>query len=548
MRKPNTTLSSKSCQDLDKISRRQLLQSVSASAALAGAGLSGALWPESVAAQDETLNTLNVMMANVDSDEFKLRTYNGKSPGPTLRVNPGRDLDVLVNNGLAAETEEEFCPSDHNTFHGANTTNFHTHGLHVSPFKSSNGRFDADNVFLKIVPKDQRVPAMCDTDNLRRERAAFKFELPNDHPSGTFWYHAHNHGSTSQQVSNGLVGPLIVNDPPNYMPSYIANAPEDVFMIQLRDLIADKEDPRASRGDGKLTIVRALPEGGGQKDPVIVMRPGEVRRWRFINAATSADAFVNLSAPGLDVYQIAFDGLTLDRRFKVDPKNDSDPWNNPAALAPGNRTDFMIHIPKTAQEGELSLVANRVRANVLHDMPLALAASEPVRLRVIIAGTPVDNEWSEDDALPGSGHAPIDRTGAIKRKVEFGFVPGGLGIDGEKFTGKVKAPKMKLNTKGEWYVKNSTTFTHPFHIHVNPFFVTHINGVNLADLPHTDPRRHLMRWQDTIALPPRVEEDDTDGEIRFLTRYETFTGKFVIHCHILGHEDTGMMQAVEVES
>jgi FtsP/CotA-like multicopper oxidase with cupredoxin domain len=100
-------------------------------------------------------------------------------------------------------------------------------------------------------------------------------------------------------------------------------------------------------------------------------------------------------------------------------------------------------------------------------------------------------------------------------------------------------PPMRLGTMEEWVVRvqDETTagpsLIHPFHIHVNPFFVTHHNGV---PLPQGHPRR---RWQDTIAIPPQ-------GSITFRTRFDNFAGDFVIHCHNLRHEDRGMMHKVRV--
>jgi len=516
----------------DLPTRRSVLQSAAAGALVAGAGLGAGGVPG--AARAQTATDLVVEFATVDDPDFPIRTYNGNTPGPTLRVNAGKALRVNLFNRLPAETAEEFCPENQNTLHANNTTNFHTHGLHVSPYKSEDMQFDADNIFLSVVPKDQEVPDRCDTADLRRVEAQFSFELPPGHPPGTFWYHAHKHGSTALQVTQGLAGPLIVNDPQDHMPPYIENAREDVFLLQRRNLSA--ENP-----GGELTMVRAFPDGGGEMNPVIRMRPGEVRRWRFINAAPSADAFVSLNfqdAGGItpEVWQIAFDGLTFDARRRVEFRG-GDPWEDPASLAPGNRTDFMIRIPRGAPAGRLRLLASQPRLELLHEVDSF--ASRPIEMTVIVGGDPVDDDWSQDDWLPGPGLEPIGRAGAIERKVEFGFdEAGGFAIDGKKFNGEVKEPKMKRDSVGEWTVTNVTGVTHPFHIHVNPFFITHIQG---EELDVDDPRR---RWQDTIALPAAGETGD--GEIRFLTRFETFTGKFVIHCHILRHEDTGMMQAVEV--
>lgn len=83
-------------------------------------------------------------------------------------------------------------------------------------------------------------------------------------------------------------------------------------------------------------------------------------------------------------------------------------------------------------------------------------------------------------------------------------------------------------------VRNTTDELHIYHIHVNPFFLTHINGIQLAE------DNPLRRWQDTIGTPV------DGGSVTFKTRFEKITGKFVIHCHVLEHEDEGMMRIVEV--
>lgn len=538
------------------ISRRRLLQGAGATALLSGAGAVGAIRPEAAAAQPQPAYRLEVYKEVVDVPGVKLRTYNGLVPGPTLRVDPGQDLDVILVNELEPEPPEAFCPPVQNQFHAANTTNLHTHGLHVSPHKSADGQYDSDNIFLSVTPKNQQAPGSghCLDDNLRRGGTWYKFQIPADHYPGTFWYHAHRHGSTARQVGGGLSGPLIVNDPPGHMPGYIAGAKEDIFLIQLRDLTEDAPSPSQNIGD--LTMVLARPEGGGFKSPTMLMRPGEVRRWRFINAAPRSDAFVSLSQPEdspikPEIYQIAFDGITLERRVRVDLTDRGDPWDDHASMAPGNRTDFMIRIPRDAPEGETQLVALQAPVERLH--AVAEPTADPVVMSIKIAGDPVDDEWSDSDDLPGPG--PLLRPIAPEEIVEeraflfnldFGSgKPTRYTINDREFDGEVR-DFFKLGTAERWYIRNRNDFTHPFHIHVNPFFVTHIRGKELAA---DDPRR---RWQDTIALPTAILDGDSNvvelGEVTALSRFVRFTGKFVIHCHILDHEDRGMMLAVEVVS
>jgi len=198
--------------------------------------------------------------------------YNGVSPGQTIYVEPGGTIDVKLINNLPPLHDD--CTDDPNNFHGLNTTNLHTHGLHVSPNTDSTGTFDADNVFVSVVPNGQIVPCeeVCGEgvkSTFRWHETQYRFELPEDHPSGTFWYHAHKHGATQMQVAAGLAGPIIVKDRPGIMPSYIEKAEEIILVIM---------------NDG---VVLADPKGGGALNPTLKLRPGAVQRWRIINAQSS---------------------------------------------------------------------------------------------------------------------------------------------------------------------------------------------------------------------------------------------------------------------
>jgi len=155
-------------------------------------------------------------------------------------------------------------------------------------------------------------------------------------------------------------------------------------------------------------------------------------------------------------------------------------------------------------------------------------------MNIEISGDPIADEWSDDPSLPGSRFQEFSDDPLPSRVIRF---QGGFRVDGEQYTGEIMH-SMKLDTAEEWTIENNTSAVHAHHIHVNPFLITHINGVELAK---DDP---LRRWQDTIALP--FPTDNGPGSITYKTRFERFTGKFVIHCHVLRHEDQGMMQTVEV--
>ncbi|MEP3197437.1 MAG: multicopper oxidase domain-containing protein [Lentilitoribacter sp.] len=469
-------------------------------------------------ASDETTEEVKIHKFKLDVQSVNGRpAYNGLTPGPTIAVNPGEVIDVDFTNSLPALHDD--CTQNPNNFHGINTTNLHTHGLHVSPNKDTSGEYDADNVFVSVVPENQLVSCsdVCGesvASTFRRKNTKYRFELGDDHPSGTYWYHAHKHGSTAQQVGAGLSGPIIVADKPGVMPEYIEQAEEKILMFMNQG------------------IVLADPNGGGEVDPVINMRPGEVQRWRIINAMgnTTQFGFLRTDQPDLEMYQIAFDGFTLNKRVPIDLDNLNEPWLNHAALASGNRMDLIVRAPiEPADKPFAQSIFNR-----FSDITNGANLAQMFDLSITVSGDPVESSWSEDDALPGCGLTPFGGEQLSKRQINFA---GRNFIDNGVYDGEIKQT-MKLGTEEEWHITNQSAILHVFHIHVNPFFITHING---EELPNGDPRR---RWQDTIGLP--TGSGTTQGSVTYKTRFETFKGKFVIHCHVLRHEDLGMMQVVEV--
>jgi L-ascorbate oxidase len=125
-------------------------------------------------------------------DNVSMRSYNGCPSGPTITIKPGATLNLTLKNNLPSSDPLDVCPGtpgDHTTPHCFNNTNIHTHGLHVSPSGKS------DNVLLTVLPGASQ---------------SYTYNIPSTHPSGTFWYHAHLHGSTAIDVASGMAGVMIV--------------------------------------------------------------------------------------------------------------------------------------------------------------------------------------------------------------------------------------------------------------------------------------------------------------------------------------------------
>ncbi len=175
-------------------------------------------------------------------------TYNGTTPGPTLRVRPGDVLSVTLENRLGE------------------TTNLHTHGLHVSP----SGR--ADNVFISIPDGG---------------RHTYVYEIPPDHRSGTFWYHPHMHEMVAPQVFGGLAGAIVVGDAIDQLPE-LAAATERVLVVSDPAIgssasILDASMMEKARGrEGDVVVVN------GVLAPTIAAQAGTLEHWRMVNASRVA--------------------------------------------------------------------------------------------------------------------------------------------------------------------------------------------------------------------------------------------------------------------
>ena len=470
-----------------------------------------------------------------------LRSYNGQLVGPTLRIRPGSTLAAELRNQLPLETPAEMADQIHqeasNAFidtrpHTFNTTNLHTHGLHVSPTGNS------DNVLLAIPPK-----------------TSFPYEIhvPSDHPPGTFWYHAHTHGSTAIQVGSGMSGALIVEDDPAEIPEALrkANEREKVMVFQtiLYDTQGRADDITAFFPDSASTE-KLCKEGksgctwqnslrritvNGQIVPVIKMRPGAVQRWRMID--TSFRESLSIRLEGHALHEIALDGLYLGR---------IDTWTTaqPIDLEPGYRSDVLVKAsltPGTYRLLDAPTSAVQALRGVVED--------ENLLAEIVIEGEPMDMKLPTDAEMAKLAPFPGVNLQAQADGVQTAVFKLGSAASSSDPRNYFQINYSAFNPTRIRYVKlgatdmwNLTTvgdpsvisngippLPHVFHIHVNPFQTT-----------RTDPKGQSETvWKDTLLIP-------AGQTVNIYTQYTDFIGQFVMHCHILDHEDLGMMEIVEV--
>ena len=421
---------------------------------------------------------------------LNLRGYNGVIPGPTLRVKPGDRLALTLTNALPPNPDP--MPQNHNLPHHFNTTNFHSHGLHVSP------EGESDNVFRAMEPGGQY---------------DIVIEIPEDHPAGTYWYHPHHHGAVDAQLTSGCFGALIVEGDFADVPE-IADAQERVLMLSevLFDYLGQIEHYDTLWPEA---VPRFLAVNG-QREPVLRMRPGEVQRWRVVQAAHEDNFRLGLS--GHELHVIARDGISLAEMERV----------TDLVIAPGQRVDLLIqaggpgtyHLAALPNDQGYPSPEGPFATLIVEGEPLPMDL--PQRLSSPPFPDITDDELTGSRTLTLSEWAPENP--AAGNYQEFAFL-----VDGQQFDPSRVDQTVHLNAVEEWTIVNDDVADHVFHIHTNPFQVTQINGETL-DTPV---------WLDTVIVP-------REGSITYRTRFLDFTGKLVLHCHMMNHEELGMMQIVEI--
>ncbi|MFJ6416044.1 multicopper oxidase family protein [Paeniglutamicibacter sp. NPDC091659] len=483
---------------MQPLSRRSALLLGGLGAAATATGAAGLLWsggfqavrgqdmeePQALTSVDGRLRlTLSAASGKVRiaGKDATALSYNGSLPGPTLFLRAGDRLNVRLENRLG------------------NPTNLHVHGLHVSPQGNS------DNPLLAVGPGTS---------------FDYEYQLPADHPPGVYWYHPHHHGLVADQIFGGLYGAIVVQDD-----RPIPTIRERVLLISDISLTPDGRIAAVSVMEKMMGREGDLVLVNGQLNPRLAARPGERERWRVVNACTGRYLKLRLDSQSLQL-------LGLDSgRFRVPDDVDE------VLLAPGNRADLLV----TAQAGTAVLRALPVNRGSLGSMMggngpprSSVGRSGAVLATFTVAGAPVAGMASvpEQSAPRDLRAEPV----AARRELVFAMGMGmrlGAGMMDFTINGKSFDPARVDTTVSaggveEWTLRNTSLMDHPVHLHVWPMQV-----IEQAGLPVDIPR-----WQDVVNVPAR-------SSVRVRIAFDDFTGKTVYHCHILDHEDAGMMGVIE---
>lgn len=529
--------------------------------------------------------TLNVEYENVTigRNEVRLRTYNGEPVGPTLRVKAGDTLNITLNNRLPVEPSTGHPTNGH---HEWNTTNLHFHGLHVAPQGPSPDE-ESDNVLISIPPSDPFDPAISSK--------SYKVRIPADHVAGTFWYHAHRHGSTTAQVASGLAGALIVERDDSQLNldsvpevaackqeimvlqqvPYLKPTESPGFVEQLPRVTPDETNEGVMFSPGSFRDLKRYITVSGEKIPEIVLQPGEVKRLRIIHSGQRERLGLRVErARGttagpefLSLHEIAVDGLPTGSIREVHP-NRPQPRDKVLELFPGYRSDVLLKAPDVASE--FYLVDTQNDSATTGPRPDTGADGSPELLRwvakIVVRGNPLAMQLPLPTAL--APHRLPDLQASMVSDTQYAFYGLELALDpigyfisrqnlsntldpvsvsNAKPFDPLDDRNLPLGATSRWLIgsrNNGAAVPHPFHIHVNPFLITRVTslvepGSVGAPVDVTAREIGAPLWRDTLLMKHGYTYD-------LLTRYDTFSGEFVGHCHILDHEDNGMMEKIRI--
>ncbi|KAK3262896.1 hypothetical protein CYMTET_28273 [Cymbomonas tetramitiformis] len=436
---------------------------------------------------------------------FITRAINDAIPSPTWRVKPGDQIRITYLNALGPNPEGQ--DTTMNTYHSPNTTNLHTHGLHIS------SATPGDNVFDHLEPS-----ATFGTPTSR----SYVYDIPLDHAGGTHWYHPHVHGSTALQVGGGAAGCIIVEDEAGDVPLSVANMETELLFMQyfplstgptLRQISRDMDDElirRSLTGDADFVLVN------GQYLPEVTMTAGVYKRFRIVHSGTIA--FLELGLSGCTLDLLGKDGIYLrsvPRRIST------------INVVAGSRADVAIKCDAVGSYLMQSGARRRRRRQLLQAGSLFTGS--------IATFTVVSNSGASSDNLETFTPVFPDYLADLQNvdadntfTLQFRGGGGGCTINDLSFPGHDESDAlhtMPVGTVEEWTV--SGLGGHPWHLHINPYQLVMVNDASETGY------LAVGDWHDVLY--------NTDG--RTIVRFQTdrFTGQKVIHCHFLPHEDQGCM-------
>jgi len=425
--------------------------------------------------------TITVGNDTIDTRIYRQAGGSNSIPGPTLVMHPGEKYVLSFHNLLPYEQRV----AEHNVFKDPNISNLHTHGLHIS------GESPGDDVTRNFAGG---------------EGGDFVYDIPADHMGGTFWYHAHHHGSTFLQVSAGAFGLIVIDD------SADGNIPQNVRDMEERQLVVAFLDPDVAGTGGDTLISGTLSPTwtvNGKVNGDLCMPQDTWQHWRLLLADRDAKPKTVSVGSGCEVALLARDGVWRTEAPKQLTSNSLD-------LTGASRADLAVRCDSNSS---ISVAGQSVANIVINSGP------ENQGAHPFVAGSQDNYEatWSADrpDYLR-------DLRGISSGINTESVNMGARTVNGSKFDINSATFTLPATEVQDWTLKGARN--HPFHLHV---YHVQVQG-NCGAFEDGE-------YYDVIA---------GNCNIRFDLNASTTTpydGRTIMHCHILEHEDQGAMGWLDVQ-
>jgi FtsP/CotA-like multicopper oxidase with cupredoxin domain len=525
--------------------------------------------PEDLHSKNGVLE-LSLIVRNSASAEGGIRYCYIDSNGnesPNLRAKPGDLVIINLKNSLTDQAPTK--PSMHHLHQHAPETN--------ASDPCASGRMSATSTNLHF--HGLTIPPICHQDDVLKTSIQpedppfqYRFQIPANEPPGLYWYHPHIHGFSKQQVLGGASGALIVEGIER-ADSAVAGLPERVLIIRDQDLLnpnappsksepvtpkfmVDRDGDATNTGTGfgkpaKDLSINFVPVPYPNYQPAVIeMKPEQRQLWRVLNA--SAITYLNLEILLKHVPQplglVAMDGVALNHNGG--PADFVD-WQTHLGVPPGARVEFIVKAPPV-NTPELLVTRNvDTGPGGENDPNRALAIISPSQS----ATEPRSRLAAAPQPLPPSDEPWLGTVSPIRiRKLYFSEKlddpknPASatdfyITVDGEKpqpFNPASGVPDI-VATQGtveDWIIENRSSELHAFHIHQLHFMLLDYNGTPVND-PFLRDTVNVPYYDGRALSYPSVR-------LRMDFRDPNIVGTFLYHCHLLEHEDKGMMGVIQV--
>jgi FtsP/CotA-like multicopper oxidase with cupredoxin domain len=434
-------------------------------------------------------------------------SFEGREVPPVIRTEPGGTIRVEYVNRMSTNSKE-LCVDGP----CMNMTNLHFHGLHVSPNS----------------PQDDVLSMMAMPGQILK----YVVDIPKDQPPGLYWYHTHPHGESYQQDLDGMSGAIVIDGIDRYVPE--VRLMRERILI-LRDAELQVHDAASSRLKEQVELSQTACGGAtgepqriftvnGVVRPQIAIAPGEKQFWRIVNASPDLYADLELDTEQLTV--IALDGMPLAYH---DSHRRTESLQH-VLLAPAGRVEAIVTGPKVGEHASLRTRCVDTGPDGDPNPAMVVAdvdASKVAPTRSVLE-TPSTVKAVYKILSPALVRGLESSTPGFT--IKFTEDTHGFYVNDRKYS-PTDGPMLtvKVGHYVHWRVVNDSHEIHPFHIHQVHFLVYEENGKK-ADRPE---------WLDTVNVAPEgsvdLIMDFTDPIIR---------GISVFHCHLLKHEDKGMMAKI----